>query len=303
MLETNLAGIKLKNPTVLVSGILGVTGQSMARAAKGGAAAVTMKSVGPKPWLGYHNPTVVANEHFMLNAVGLPSPGYKNNEAEWNGLGELQKKDVRVFASLYAWTLEEMEEIAESIAARKPDLIEIGLSCPHMKAAGEFAFNPEQAAAAVSAVKGKAGKVPVFPKLSPNTNRMVEIAKACEEAGADGISAINTVGGMAIDIEMRKPVLANKTGGISGPAIKPVAIKAVYQLYDALKIPVLGMGGCTNGRDAIEFIQAGASAVGIGTAVYYRGIDVFSKVCLEMQQWMKENSVKSVKELVGAAHE
>jgi dihydroorotate dehydrogenase (NAD+) catalytic subunit len=146
-------------------------------------------------------------------------------------------------------------------------------------------------------------KIPVFAKLTPNASNIGEIAKAAINAGAYGIAAINTVGpGMAIDIDIGKPILANKFGGVSGPAIKPIAVASVFKIYEAVDIPVIGVGGVSTGRDAIEMMMAGASAVAIGTAVYYRGIEVFGLVEKEMKEWMKENGVKKISEIVGAAH-
>jgi len=153
-------------------------------------------------------------------------------------------------------------------------------------------------------VKDVSGRVPVMPKLTAQALDIARVARACEEAGADAVAAINTVGpGMLINIEARKPVLGYKRGGISGPAIRPVAVRCVYDIYEAVDIPILGIGGVTEGRDAIELMQAGATAVGIGSGIYYRGIGVFKKVCEEMKIWMKQNGCKDVKKLVGAAHE
>lgn len=298
MLETNFAGIRLQNPTVLASGILGVNAAMMIRVANCGAGAVTTKSIGIAERAGHRNPTVIGLEHGMLNAVGLPTPGYKNMEEEWEKLKGLK---VPLIASIYGRSAEEFGEIAAFVASKKPAIIELNLSCPNVH--GEiFSCNPEATYQIVCAVREVSGQIPVMPKLTPNTHLIVEAAKSCKEAGADAIAAINTLSAMAINIEARKPVLAFKKGGYSGGAIKPVAVRCVYDIYENVKIPILGMGGISNGRDAIEMIQAGATAVGIGTAVYDRGIDVFGKVCNEMQQWMKENGVKKISELIGVAH-
>ena len=152
-------------------------------------------------------------------------------------------------------------------------------------------------------VKQNAGKIPVSIKLSPNVHDIKEIAHAAEKAGADAITAINTATGMAINIDARKPILANKIGGVSGPALKPIAVRCVYEIYETVKIPIIGTGGVTYGKDSIEMIMAGATAVGIGTGIYYRGIDIFKKVCGEMEQWMKKNKVKNLDEIRGCAHE
>ncbi|MFH1587379.1 MAG: dihydroorotate dehydrogenase [Candidatus Diapherotrites archaeon] len=300
-LKVDYAGVKFRNPTVLVSGVFGTDAASLKRAAKAGAGAVTMKSIGPEERQGHNNPTVVATEHFMHNAVGLPTPGYKNMGDKWEAL---KSRDFPLIASVFATSVEEHAIVAEEVASHKPDLIELNLSCPNVKGLGHaFGTDPETAAKIVEEVKKVSGKIPVIAKLTPNTHRLVEVGKACEEAGANGLVAINTLGGMMINIDARRPILHNKFGGVSGPAIKPVAVKSIYQLYANCKIPILGMGGIMNGEDAIELMMAGASAVGIGTAVHYRGIEVFELVVKEMNDWMDKNGVKKVSDLVGVAHE
>lgn len=300
MLGTEFCSAKLKNPLILASGILGVNSAMLLRVAHSGAGAITLKSIGPREKEGYANPTVVAWEHGLINAVGLPTPGVDDAEKEFS---ELKECKVPIIASIYGNSIEEYADIAERIAAFYPALIELNMSCPHSKGQGQFFGNePELAEQVVAAVKEKT-KIPIIAKLSPNTHKFLEVAIACERAGANAIAAINTLGpGMLINIEARKPVLANKFGGLSGPAIKPIAVRCVYQLFESVKVPILGMGGITNGRDAIEIIQAGASAVGIGSAVYYRGIEAFALIAKEMREWMLAHEVKSVKELVGVAH-
>ena len=302
MLKTNFAGIKMENPTVLASGILGTGAKIMARVVKeGGAGAVTMKSIGPEERMGHANPSVIVWEHGLLNAVGLPSPGYQNMEEEWS---ELSARDFPLIASIYGASVEEFATVAKNVALKKPDAIEVNISCPNTKEHGQiFGVSTEASKEVIGAVKKEIGEIPLIAKLTPQAFNIGAIAASCEEAGANAICAINTVGGMCIDIDARKPVLFNKFGGVSGPAVKPVGIKCVYQIFEAVKIPILGMGGITTGRDAIEFIQAGATTVGIGSATYYRGIDVFKKVCSEMEKWMKENKVETLEEIRGCAHE
>ena len=302
MLKTNFAGIKMENPTVLASGILGTGAKIMARVVKeGGAGAVTMKSIGPEERMGHANPSVIVWEHGLLNAVGLPSPGYQNMEEEWS---ELSARDFPLIASIYGASVEEFATVAKNVALKKPDAIEVNISCPNTKEHGQiFGVSTEASKEVISAVKKEIGEIPLIAKLTPQAFNIGAIAASCEEAGANAICAINTVGGMCIDIDARKPILFNKFGGVSGPAVKPVGIKCVYQIFEAVKIPILGMGGITTGRDAIEFIQAGATTVGIGSATYYRGIDVFKKVCSEMEKWMKENKVETLEEIRGCAHE
>jgi len=301
-LKTVFAGIKLRNPTVLASGILGTNFELMKRVfEEGGAGAVTMKSIGPAERMGHANPSVMEWEHGLINAVGLPTPGFRNMEEEWR---ELEKRDFPLIASIYGASVEEFALVAKSVALHRPDAIEVNISCPNTKKEGMvFGVNAEDSAAVVKAVKKEIGAIPLIAKLTQQAWNIGQIAIACEKAGADAISAINTVPSMLIDIDARKPVLANKFGGLSGPAVKPIALKCVYQIFEAVKIPILGMGGISTGKDAIEFVMAGATAVGIGSGVHYRGIDVFKKVCDEMEQWMRENRLDNLEEIMGCAHE
>jgi len=226
MLETVFAGIKMENPTVLASGILGTSAAIMARAVEeGGAGAVTMKSIGPEERMGHPNPSVIAWEHGLLNAVGLPSPGYGNMEEEWK---ELEARKFPIIASIYGASVEEFVQVAKNTAHRKPEAIEINISCPNTKEHGQiFGVNEEASKEVVTAVKKEIGSIPLIAKLTPQAYNIAGIAAACEEAGADAICAINTVAGMCIDIDARKPVLYNRFGGVSGPAVKPVGIKCV----------------------------------------------------------------------------
>jgi len=192
--------------------------------------------------------------------------------------------------------------VARSIDG-KADLLEANISCPNVREFGKsFSATCESAAEVVKAVK-KVSKTPLFVKLSPNLQDIADVARACEKAGADGITAINTVGpGMVIDLKTRRPVLSNKSGGMSGPVIKPIMVRCVYDIYDAVKIPIIATGGVVTGEDATEAIMAGASAVGIGTGVKYRGIEVFKLVCKELEEFMKKEKFGSIDEMVGVAH-
>ena len=301
-LKTDFCGIGMKNPLVLASGILGINAGLLKRVEKCGAGAVTTKSIGPEFRAGHDNPTVLPWECGIINAVGLPSAGIENAREE---IAEIKKElKIPLIVSIYGSKKEEFVKVASAVKEFNPDMIEINISCPNSEKHGQlFSFEPESAFQIVSAVKNAAGKIPVMPKLTPNTHKIVEVAKACKEAGADAICAINTVQGMMINIEARKPVLCFGKGGISGPAIRPIAVRCIYDIYREVDLPILGVGGVTTGRDAIELIEAGASAVGIGSAVYYRGPEVFSAVAKEMEAWMKENGVSSIKELIGVAHD
>ena len=292
-------GKTLKNPMVLASGVLGNSHDILERVHKNGCGLVTMKSIGPKPRDGHKNPTVIDLGCGMINAVGLPSPGYLNMENEWN---DLEKRDFPIIASVYGGSVREYQMVAEFVSSKKPDFIEINISCPNSEKHGMiFGVNAQSSHDVVSAVKNVI-KVPLIAKLSPQALDIGEIAMACEDAGADAICAINTVGpGMVIDIESQMPVLAFKKGGLSGPMIKPVAVRCVFDIYKAVKIPIIGLGGITIGKDAIEIIMAGASLVGIGSAVKYEGINVFQKVTDQMDTWLRDHDL-SYEDIIGAAH-
>ncbi len=302
MLKINLCGIEFRNPVFLASGIMGETGSALKRIAKGGAGAVTTKSIGLNPNPGHRNPTIVEVYGGFLNAMGLPNPGIDEYLEEIKGVrDELNRMDVRIIGSIYGKDEEEFAEVAKKME-EYVDIIELNISCPHAKGYGAtIGQNPDLSYSVCKAVK-KAVKVPVFAKLTPNVTDIIEIAQAVVDAGVDGLVAINTVRGMAIDIKAKKPILANKFGGLSGRAIKPIGIKVVWDLYENFDVPIIGVGGIMSGEDAIEYMMAGASAVQIGSGVYYRGYDIFKKVCDEIINFLKEENL-TLKEIVGIAHE
>ncbi|MBI2651084.1 dihydroorotate dehydrogenase [Candidatus Woesearchaeota archaeon] len=300
MLQTNLCGINLRNPTILASGILGVTKESIDRIGKNGAGAVTLKSLCHEERLGNKNPTMFGYGNIFLNAVGLPGQGIDNALKDFKTLDDLS---VPVIGSIYGYKIEQFGEVAKKMSRLKPAMIEVDISCPHMDYGKPYYADAALTAEITGVVKKNSGNIPVSVKLSPNVYDIKEIAHAAERAGADAITAINTAVGMVIDINVRKPVLANKIGGISGPALKPIAVRCVYEIYEDVKIPIIGTGGVTYGKDAIEMIMAGATAVGIGTGIYYRGINVFKKICDEMLIWMKKNKIRSLEDIRGCAHE
>lgn len=284
---------------VLASGILGNSMDILERVHENGCGLVTMKSIGPEPRDGHKNPTVIDLGHGLINAVGLPSPGYLNMENEWD---DLQRRNFPLIASIYGGSVKEYQRVAEFVSSKRPDFIEVNISCPNSEKHGMiFGISRSSSHDVVSAVK-KVINIPLIVKLTPQAPDIGEIAMACEDAGADAICAINTAGpGMVIDIESQTPVLAFKKGGLSGPMIKPLAIRCVFDIYNAVKIPIIGLGGITTGEDAIEMIMAGATLTGIGSGVRYRGIDVFQKVADEMDSWLYSHNC-SLEEIKGAAH-
>lgn len=292
-------GKNLKNPMVLASGVLGNSKAILQRVHENGCGLVTMKSIGPEQRDGHKNPTVIDLGHGMINAVGLPSPGYLNMENEWK---ELAERNFPVIASIYGGSVKDYQLMAEFVSGKQPDYIEINISCPNSEKHGMiFGVSKTSSGKVVTAVK-KIIDVPLIVKLTPQAPNIAEVAKSCEDAGADAICAINTVGpGMVIDIESRMPILSFRKGGLSGPMIKPVAVRCVYDIYAAVSIPIIGLGGITTGKDALEMIMAGARLVGIGSAVRYRGIDVFKKVYDEMTAWLDDNCL-TLDDIRGAAH-
>jgi dihydroorotate dehydrogenase (NAD+) catalytic subunit len=301
-LEVNFCGVKFRNPTVLASGILGVTASSLKNVIRKGAGGVTTKSIWLKENVGHKNPTMYGTENYFLNAVGLSDAGMEKAAQEtfpeYN-----KKKPGPIIANIVAGSIEDFGVLAEEITKCDPDIIEVNIACPNVEDSHgkPFACVAGDAAAVTRKVRAHTKK-PIIIKLTPNVFNIGEIAKACADAGADGFCAINTLYGMGIDINVRRPILTNKSGGLSGPGIKPAAVKAVYEVYKATGLPIIGTGGIMTGEDAIEIMMAGARLVGMGTMVYYRGAEGFGKVAKEMAEWCDKNGVKDLEEIIGCVH-
>jgi len=248
------------------------------------------------------NPTVIPFEAGLLNAVGYSNPGAEETAREFANLEDVS---IPVIASIIGTEAGDFVRVVDKLSASGFSAIELPLSCPHTPGFGLLAGQgtPESTKNIVSAVR-KASKLPIFVKLSPNIPEIGNLARAAEDAGANAITAVNTLGpGMIINIEARNPVLSYRVGGVSGQALRPIATRCVYDIYEAVKIPIIGTGGISTGRHAIEMIMAGATAIGIGTGIYERGIDIFQKICREMETWMSENNFNSIDEMTGIAHE
>jgi dihydroorotate dehydrogenase (NAD+) catalytic subunit len=298
-LEVDLAGIKLRNPTLLASGVMGETGDSLLRVAVAGAGGLVTKSIGLEPRKGYPNPTLVELPDGYINAMGLPGPGI---EAFAEEMEIATKSGVPVIGSLFAAIPEDFASLAIKMESYGAAAIELNLSCPHAKGYGmEVGIDPDAVHAIVSSVKD-AVRVPVMAKLTPNTHRLLDVARAVEAAGGDAIVAINTVKAMAISVEARRPILHNTTGGLSGPAIKPIGLRCVYELHEAVKLPIVGVGGIESSRDVLEYMMAGATAVQVGSAVGRRGLKVFREICDGLAEHMAANGLNRLSEIVGAAH-
>jgi dihydroorotate dehydrogenase (NAD+) catalytic subunit len=300
MLEVKICQMKMKNPTVLAAGVLGSTASSLNWAARSGAGAVVTKSFGLEPNKGYPNPTTVEVEGGIINAIGLSNPGAETFQEELKKL----EGNVPQIASIYGSTPEEFSQIAKKVDGMV-DAFELNVSCPHaMEGCGaSIGQDPDLTTQIVKSVKNSVNS-PVIVKLTPNVTDIVEIAQAAETGGADALTLINSLGpGMRIDLETAKPILSNRFGGMSGPAIKPVALRCVYQVYQNVKLPIMGVGGIMDYKDVVEFLYAGASSVQIGTAVMYQGLDVFSKITSGLSKFMIGKGYQKVEEMVGLAHE
>ena len=302
-LSLEIAGVKLPNPLVLASGILGTHASLMSRVAEAGAGAITAKSAGPVPRGGHVNPTCLDFGAGLINAIGLANPGA---EAEVELLVEtksqLSARGVPIIASIFADSVENFGRVAETIAKAEPDLIEVNISCPNVESDfGEpFAGSPESAASVTRAVKA-ACDIPIIMKLAPNVPSIARIALAVEDAGADSICAVNTMPGMLIDAESGLPILQNRSGGVSGPALLPVALYSVYRIASVVKIPIIGTGGVSEVEDVVAMLAAGATAVGLGTAAYYEGAAVFDRLNSGLSAFMAERQL-SIEDLRGRAH-
>ena len=302
LLSTTMIGFKLANPTVLASGILGYTGDFLQRVSESGAGAVVTKSIGIEPRAGYPNPTVVQAEAGLINAVGLPNPGVNDFAEEITYTKTVVK--VPLIVSVFGYAAEEYAAAAAKVVNAGADAVELNVSCPHVKDTGhEIGQHQKTLTEVIEKVRASVKK-PVIVKLSPNVTDIVEIAKRAVEAGADALTAVNTVKAMAIDVEAQMPVLSNVKGGLSGPAIKPIALRCVYDLFEAdLKVPIFGCGGVASWQDAVEFLLAGASAVQIGTAIAMDDLGVFQKVNKGLQSYLIKKGYGSVKEIVGLSHQ
>ncbi|ADU96132.1 dihydroorotate dehydrogenase family protein [Thermovibrio ammonificans HB-1] len=301
MLKVKLFGVEFENPVWTASGTFGFGLEYAPYLDLNRVGAVCVKGLSVKPREGNEPPRIWETPCGMLNAIGLQNPGVEYFVEEI--VPKLKEYRCRVIANIYGSTVEEYRAVAAALkGVDGVDAVELNVSCPNVKKGGlAFGVDPVEAARVTEAVKSVCDK-PVIVKLSPNVTDPVEIAKAVESAGADAISAINTLLGMAIDIRKRKPRLKNRFGGLSGPAIKPVAVRIVYQVSKAVSVPVIGIGGITTWEDAVEFFLAGASAVQVGTANFFNPKAV-EEIVAGIENYMREEGFKSVGEMVGALRE
>ncbi|MEM3870824.1 MAG: dihydroorotate dehydrogenase [Candidatus Korarchaeum sp.] len=296
ILETEVAGIKLRNPLILASGILGNTPSLLKRVEKAGAGAVTTKTILPSPSKGFGNPVVVDLPFGMMNAMGLPNPGIDEFERE---LREARSEiSIPIIGSAGGSTPEEVAHVAGRLQDAGVDAVEVNASCPHVRGHGlELGSTPEMMHELVSEVR-RSVKVPLIVKLSPMVPDIRSLGRSAVDGGADALNAVNTVRAMYIDVEAMRPVLSNRFGGLSGPAIRPIAVRCVYELADLCDL--IGTGGVETWRDAAEMILAGAKAVGIGTALRRKGLGVFNEINRGLESYLLRKGL-SLRELVGRA--
>ncbi len=298
MLETNISGLNLKSPIILASGILGVSYSSMMRVINAGAGAVTTKSIGPKARIGYKNPSIIeVYPGTFMNSVGLGNPGIDEFVSE---IRKIKEQHIPLIVSVFGDTNEIYLDVAKKAEKAGADAIEINISCPHAEVSS-IGIDKNLTYHIVKYLKENIS-VPVFVKLNPNVTNLNEIALAAEKGGADAVVAINTLAAMKIDVNTKRPVLSHGSGGLSGKAIHPIAIKKVYDLFKCLKIPIIGCGGIDSWEDVVEFLLAGASAVQIGTALYKR-LEVISEINKGLITYLKEHEFTSINEIKGLAHQ
>ena len=292
------SGLRLSNPTLLASGVHGSSLAKVVDAIKLGAGGAVTKSIGLEPRAGYAEPTLVDVDCGMVNAAGLPNPGVKRFSED---LKSINGKKLPVFVSVFGGDEKEFAKVISGLDAGDFMGFELNLSCPHVAGVGtEVGHDPELVARVVRATKGVTQK-PVFAKLSPNTDRLVEVAKAAVDSGVDGLTAVNTVRAMAIDIETGRPSLSNGYGGLSGAAMRPVALRCVYELSEEFEVPILGCGGVSGWQDAVQFLLAGASAVQVGTATVKK-FAIFNDINIGILEYLERKGYRELEDVVGLAH-
>lgn len=299
-LSIQLPGLDLKNPIMPASGCFGFGREYSQFFDLNELGAIIMKSATGEERLGNPTPRVAETDSGMLNAIGLQNPGV--NKIIEHEVPFLKQFNIPIIANVAGSTIEEYEYVAETFSKDATiDAIELNISCPNVKEGGiQFGTDVTMAEEITRRVKAKS-KVPVYVKLSPNVTNIVDIAKAVEKGGADGLTMINTLTGMQIHLPSKRPLIANKTGGLSGPAIKPIAIRMIYEVSETVNIPIIGMGGITTSEDVIEFLLAGASAVAVGTANFNNPVVCF-EIIQELPTTLKKYGFNSLKEVIGKGH-
>ena len=293
----NFAGLDLKNPVIIASGILGLSQNIFDRLSKNGVGAIVSKSISILPRIGYRNPTVVPlDNQNWLNAVGLANPGADAFSQE------ILNNKIPLFVSIVGSSTEEFRTIVQKFQNSKILGFELNLSCPHVDRMGmEIGDDPKLVREIIESIKDQSKK-PLIVKVGLGKSDILQIAKIAEDAGADGITAINTLRAMKIDIDNKCPILENKIGGLSGAAIRPIGVRCVYELYRVIKIPIIGCGGIFTISDMLEYIMAGASAVQVGSFIAHNGMESIGKLITDLRYYLESEGYKRVGEIVGIAH-
>ncbi|MGC8663724.1 MAG: dihydroorotate dehydrogenase [Thermoplasmata archaeon] len=295
MVTVEISGIKFKNPVLLASGVMDEQGDSMIKAAENGAGGVVTKSIGIKERNGYPNPVIFEIDTGIINAVGLSNPGIDNFK---NEIKIVKKKNIPIIGSIFG-SSDDFPILAKKMEDFGADAVELNLSCPHVKGFGsEIGQDPDLVEKIIKETKEKIN-IPLFAKLTPNITNIVEIAKSAEKA--DALVLINTIKAIGIDIYAKRPVLSNIFGGYSGPGIKPIGLRAVYDVRKEMNIPIIGVGGINDWKDAVEYILAGANAVQVGTAIYYKGFSIFKEINEGIEKYMESEDFKKIEDFSGLA--
>lgn len=302
MLEVSLSGVRFKNPFLLASGVLGITPGLLKRAERSGAGGVVTKTITLEPRRGHVNPVLVELDVGMLNSMGLPNPGVEYFMDVITRARELL--EVPLIASIGPSSVEEAEKLSTNVVKGGADMIELNASCPHVERHGlEILSDRKLISEIIGKVKDSVPGTPLLVKVSAMTDDICSLASTILDAGADGIVAINTIRAMAIDIHSQKPILGGVYGGLSGPALKPIAVRCIYEIYEEFPgSTIVGVGGIKSWEDAVEFFLAGASAVQVGTGIAYRGLEIFRELTEGIEKYLAHRGYKSIGEIVGLAH-
>lgn len=297
-LEARVGKLHLRNPLLLASGFLDESAESMLRVWNAGASGVVTKSIGTQARRGHPNPSLVEVPGGWLNAMGLPNPGIEAYEKD---VTRVVDAGATLVGSVFGATEEEFAHLARRMDQAGAHAIELNVSCPHAKGVGtDIGCNPKLLASVTKAARDATRK-PLWVKLAPNVTSLTEMARVAVEAGADALTCINTLKAIAIDVEARMPVLGNRIGGFSGPGLKPVAVRAVWDIAQELDVPLVGVGGISSATDVVEFLMAGASAVQLGSVLIDRDVAAFAEIARDLDEWMQAHGVKRLADVVGAA--
>lgn len=303
LLPVDLCGFNLSSPTMLASGILGISFDLFPRIIKSGCGAIVTKSIGLEPREGYRNPTMTGVEAGYINAIGLANPGAKVFAEEMAAFSTRpESRTTPIIASIFADSPDNFARLVRNFDSLDFVAFELNLSCPHVKDVGsEIGSDVSLSCAVVKAVKNETEK-PVLVKMPASIPNVSTWGREVERAGADGIVAINTIRAMVIDLQTQKPILSNKVGGLSGNAIRPVGVRSVYELYEAVNVPIIGVGGVSQWSHAVEYILAGAACVQIGSAMALDYLGTFSKINEGVLTYMSDHGYGAMREMIGAAH-